>query len=86
MLWLGTVAGGRTMPVNFDDAELQRLSVTERLDLIERIWNSLPEQVEPHDLSDWQLAELAMRRAAAEASPGVGRPWRDVLKEIEEGK
>jgi putative addiction module component (TIGR02574 family) len=74
------------MPVNFDDAELQRLSVTERLDLIERIWNSLPEQVELHDLSDWQLAELAMRRAAAEANPGVGRPWRDVLREIEGGK
>lgn len=37
------------MPVNFDDAELQRMSVPERLDLMDRIWKSLPEQVDHHE-------------------------------------
>jgi putative addiction module component (TIGR02574 family) len=58
---------------------INRLSVRERLELIEQIWDTLPETVDPGDVPDWHLAELARRRADADARPGEGRPWREVL-------
>ncbi|MFO0825522.1 MAG: addiction module protein [Gemmataceae bacterium] len=71
------------MPVTAESLGITRLSVVERLALIEEIWDSLPEQVEAEELAPWQRAEIARRRADAEARPGVGRPWRDVLGELE---
>jgi len=73
------------MAVTLETLELERLSVRERLDLIDRIWDSLPESVEPADVPDWHLAEIARRRAEAEARPGEGRPWREVLTSLKDG-
>ena len=73
------------MTVRIDSLGIDRLSVRDRLDLIEQIWDSLPDQVEPQDVPDWHVAELAKRRAIAAESPGVGRPWRDVLEQLEGG-
>ena len=67
------------MPVTIEALGIDRLSVRERLDLIEQIWDSLPEQVSPDQVPPWHLAELAKRRAEADASPGAGRPWREAL-------
>jgi len=36
--------------VRIDSLGIDRLSVRDRLDLIEQIWDSLPEQVEPQDI------------------------------------
>ena len=44
---------------------IDRLSVRERLDLIEQIWNTLPETVELGEVPDWHLTELARRRTDA---------------------
>lgn len=73
------------MAVSVTSLGIDRLSVRERLELIEQIWDSLPEQVEADEVPDWHLAELARRRAEAEARPGEGRPWRDVLGTPEAG-
>ena len=62
---------------------LDKLSVGERLELIELIWDSLPEKLEEADIPDWHLAELAKRRAEADTSPGNGKPWREVLNQLE---
>jgi putative addiction module component (TIGR02574 family) len=67
------------MPVSVEALGIDRLSVRERLELIEQIWNSLPSQVDPADVPPWHLEELARRRAAAASQPGVGKPWREVL-------
>ena len=67
------------MPVTIEAPGIDRLSVRERLDLIEQIWDSLPEQVSPDQVPPWHLAELAKRCAEADASPGAGRPWREAL-------
>jgi len=58
---------------------IDQLSVRDRLDLIEQIWDSLPEHVNPDEVPQWHLAELAKRRAEADASPGVGEAWREAL-------
>jgi len=71
--------------VRIDSLGIDRLSVRDRLDLIEQIWDSLPDQVEPQDIPDWHVAELAKRRASATESPGAGRPWREVPERLEGG-
>ncbi len=67
------------MPVRAEALGIDRLSVRDRLDLIEQIWDGLPEQVGPDEVPAWHVAELARRRADAEATPGAGRPWREAL-------
>ena len=71
------------MSVNLEALGIDQLSVGDRLDLIEQIWDSLPEQITPQDIPPWHFAELAKRRAAAESQPGLGKPFRDVLRQFE---
>lgn len=70
------------MPISLESLGVDRLSVCERLELIEQIWESLPEQVEPDEIPAWHLEELAKRRAAADASPQTSLPWREVLARL----
>src|SRR5947209_6480537 len=77
---------GNVMPVNIETLGILQLSVNERLDLIEQIWDSLPEQLAPEEVPAWHLAELSRRHARAQAQPGAGKPWRDVLGPLEGGK
>ncbi len=59
-------------------AEILKLTVAERLQLIERIWDSIAADPEPVPLTEAEREELDRRLAEAEASPGVGRSWADV--------
>jgi len=67
------------MSVTIESLGIDRLTVRERLDLIEQIWDSLPEEVTPQEVPAWHVDELARRRADAAARPGEGRPWRELL-------
>ncbi len=71
------------MPFNIGALGIDQLSVAERLELIEQIWDSLPEQLKPEEVPEWHRAELAMRRAEADASPREGKPWREALARFE---
>ncbi len=68
------------MPVSIEALGIHQLSVGERLELIEQIWNSLPAHVDPQEVPDWHQAELAKRQQHARAQPGVGKPWQEVLE------
>ena len=58
------------MSVTIEGLGIDRLSVRERLDLIEQILDSLPEQVSPDEIPGWHLAELA----AAVGDPSLAIP------------
>jgi len=58
------------------------MSVQERLDLIEQIWDSLPEQLAANEIPDWHLVELKKRYEKAKANPGQGKPWREALDSL----
>jgi putative addiction module component (TIGR02574 family) len=73
------------MAVNFEALGIDRLSVRERLELIEQIWDSLPEHVNADEVPEWHLVELARRRAEADASPRAGKPWREALDQFGNG-
>ena len=74
------------MPTTLETLGIDHLSVPERLDLIELIWDSLPRTVERGEVPDWHFAEVEKRRVLAATRPAVGRPWRDVLAELEDSK
>ena len=45
-----------------------------------------PETVDPHKATgvpEWHIMELQKRLARAEANPGQGKPWREVLARLE---
>lgn len=73
------------MAIDIQALGIDQLSVPERLDLIERIWETLPEQVDAAEVPDWHQDELAKRRAQADAAPAVGKPWREVVDQLERG-
>ena len=74
------------MPVSIESLGIHTLSVGERLNLIEQIWDSLPDQVAFDEVPEWHIAELAKRRARANAQPNLGKPWREVLGSLEGGE
>jgi len=53
--------------------QLRQLPVSERLDLVERIWDSIVEDQSQFELTDAQKAELDRRLAADRESPDRGR-------------
>jgi putative addiction module component (TIGR02574 family) len=59
-------------------AEILKLPVGERLDLIERIWASLPEGAYDPPLTDEMKAELDRRLADLEENPGDEYTWEEV--------
>ena len=61
--------------------DISRLSPAERLRLVEELWDSLTPADIP--LTPAQAEELDRREALHRAHPGTGRPWREVLDEIE---
>lgn len=71
------------MSMTIEALGIDRLSVAERLQLIEEIWNSLPDNVDPQEVPEWHRVELAKRRQQADTQPGLGKPWRQVLARLE---
>jgi putative addiction module component (TIGR02574 family) len=67
------------MSVTIEASGIDRLSIRERLDLIEQIWDSLPEQLSEDEVPAWHLDELMKRRDECNTAPPAGRPWREAL-------
>lgn len=62
--------------------DLTKLPVSDRLKLIEELWQSLETDEADVPVPDWQRAELDKRLDAFERDPIVGRPWPEVRSEI----
>ena len=58
--------------------EIQALSVTDRLQLLEEIWDSLIETPEAIPVTDAQRKELARRRRAHARNPSAAKSWAQV--------
>ena len=57
--------------------DIDSLTVEQKLDLIGRLWDSIPEAELP-SLTEAQMRELDRRIADADANPDLGRPWEEV--------
>lgn len=58
--------------------EILSLSVAERIQLVEDIWDSIAAEPEELPLTGEERQELDRRLADLERNPGVGRPWAEV--------
>jgi putative addiction module component (TIGR02574 family) len=64
--------------VSLHDLGIDRLSIDERLQVAEAIWDSVVHDVEAAPLPDWHRAKLERRLADSVANPDAVRPWGDV--------
>lgn len=71
------------MSTRIESLGIDRLSVKERLELIDEICDTLPDEIDPAEVPEWHFAELAKRRARMDAEPGKGTPWREILDRLE---
>ena len=58
------------------------LSVEQRLDLISRLWDSIPDSAEALPVPEWHREELERRLEDADANPGAAIPWEQVRKRL----
>ena len=56
-------------------ADILRLSVSERIQLVQDIWDSIAELPDSVPLTDEQKAELDRRLDAYHMDPNAGSPW-----------
>lgn len=63
--------------------ELDQLSTDERLDLIERLWDSLGTAASTLPLTPAQRDELDRRLDDLDREGPAGAPWDDVLRRIQ---
>ncbi len=61
---------------------IDRMSIEDRLRLIEEIWESLDTAAGDLPLPESHREDLDRRLAAADADPGGGAPWEEVLARL----
>ncbi|MBM4310247.1 MAG: addiction module protein [Deltaproteobacteria bacterium] len=67
-------------------ADVLSLSIPERIQLVEDIWDTIAECPDEIRLSDEQKAELDRRLDAYHRNPGEGAPWAVVRERIRGGR
>jgi putative addiction module component (TIGR02574 family) len=65
-------------------AELLKLPATERLELIEALWDSLDAESANLPVSPELRAEIERRMGEDDADPSSARDWEDVRKELQQ--
>jgi putative addiction module component (TIGR02574 family) len=58
------------------------LSPSEKLQLVEDLWDDLASAPETVPVHDWQKAEIARRKANLQNNPASGLTWEEVKQRI----
>lgn len=66
--------------------EIKKLSVAERILLVEEIWDSIARENEAFELSDSQKKELERRSQSFSSNPALGRSWEEIKAEFLKSK
>ena len=69
-----------------DIQEILKLSVAERMELVEAIWDSIAEAPESLPVTAAQKRELDRRLAEYQKNPGEGRTWEEIRDSLDETK
>jgi putative addiction module component (TIGR02574 family) len=62
--------------------DAKKLSIPDRILLVEEIWDTIAEENEAFELTEAQRQELDRRLASARANPGQGRTWDEIKSEF----
>ena len=67
-------------------SEITKLSIPERILLVEEIWDSIAHENEAFELSQSQKDELGRRSHSFEQNPSQGRSWEEIKSEFLKSK
>ncbi len=70
------------MKKNISMSEVLKLSVAERIQLVEDVWDSIAAIPEAVPLTSKEKAALDLRLEAYHKNPSAGSPWREIKKKI----
>ena len=62
--------------------EAKKLSIQERITLVEEIWDSIAEDNGCFELTEAQKQELDRRLESFHANPSQGRTWEDIKRDF----
>ena len=62
--------------------QAKNLSISDRIRLVEEIWDTIAEENEAFELTDAQKRELDRRLESARNNPGQGRTWDEIKAEF----
>ena len=65
----------------FESLGINRLTVAERITLVQQIWDSIEAEAEQAPLTEAQKHEIDRRLTAHETNPGAAIPWEQVEAE-----
>lgn len=66
--------------------EIKKLSIPERILLVEDIWDSIARDNESFNLSQSQIDELDKRSRSFDENPSQGRSWEEIKAEFLKSK
>ena len=66
----------------FTPSGIKKLSVAERILLVEEIWDSIAVEQEVMEVTEAQKCELDQRLASFEASEHEGRSWEEIKNNL----
>lgn len=69
--------------MNSTNVSVFDLSPTEKLQLVEDLWDDLAADPNGVPLHDWQRKELARRKANLMSNPASGLTWEDVKQRVQ---
>ena len=76
-----TFEGGSKL-MNWDEASIFDLSPSEKLQLVEDLWDDLAATPDAVPVHDWQKDELARRKANLLSKPGSALSWEEVQRRV----
>jgi putative addiction module component (TIGR02574 family) len=74
------------MEQSLTQSEIKKLSVAERILIVEEIWDSIAAEQESLQVTEAQRAELDRRMASCDVSPNEGKSWQEIRRRLETAK
>jgi putative addiction module component (TIGR02574 family) len=73
---------GEAMEMSMEITSVFDLTPSEKLQLVEDLWDDLAATPEAVPVHDWQLQELVQRKARLAANPASGVSWEEVKRRV----
>ncbi|MDX2242935.1 MAG: addiction module protein [Leptolyngbyaceae cyanobacterium bins.302] len=72
--------------MNTEFTQVFELTLSEKLQLVEDLWDSIAQDPAQIPVLDWQKEELAKRKAAYSQNPNSGSSWEAAKERIRNGQ
>lgn len=72
--------------MNTEFTQIFELTLSEKLQLLEDLWDSIASEPDHIPVLDWQKEELARRKAAHLQNPSLGSSWEAAKERIRSGQ